>query len=318
MMHNSRTGVVFILFAMVGLCAVYETVVEAEQLPEVRELTYTWRGYKIHYRTAGDVQRGLDGDTSVIIFLHGFGASSFAWRHNLPVIAEQYKAVAPDLLGFGKSDKPQVEYSPDIWVNLVHEFARARDFSRVTLVGNGLGGLIAAEYVLKYPGEVDKLVLVNTLGLSYNLPRLQRFFTTPVIGEAAFRLLLRPANAARILRDAIYADPSKVTDDVVDGYYRPFLSPGAIDAYRYVGRRIFGWKLEERFKEINVPTLIVWGEDDRLTSIEDAVKLNNLIPNSTIVAIPGSGHCPHEETPEQFNEVLMRYLKRPGSGAVSE
>jgi len=317
-MRNGRTNVVLVLCAVVALCAVHHMVVRAAQLPEVRELTYTWRGYKIHYKTAGDVKRGTDGGTSVVIFLHGFGASSFAWRHNVPVVAERYKVVAPDLLGFGKSDKPQIEYSPDVWVNLVHEFARARDFESVTLVGNGLGGLIAAQYVLKYPGEVDKLVLVDTLGLSYNLPRLQRFFTMPVIGEPAFRLLLSPGNVARILRNGIYADPSKVTDDVVEGYYRPFLSPGAIDAYRYVGRRIFGWKLEERFKEITVPTLIVWGEDDRITSIEDAAELNNLISNSTIVPIPGAGHCPHEETPEQFNEVLLRYLRRPGSGAVAE
>lgn len=292
--------------------------VQAEQLPDVRELTYTWRGYQIYYRTAGGIERGDEASAPPVIFVHGFGASSFAWRHNLTVLAEQHKVVAPDLLGFGKSDKPRIEYSPEVWVNLVHEFARAQGYQKVTLVGNGLGGLLAAQFVLKFPDNVDKLVLVDALGLSYNLPRVQRLFTTPVIADPAFRLLFKPGNVARILRSRIYADGSKVTDEVVEGYYRPFLSPGAIDAYRYVGRRIFQWKLGERFKEIRVPTLIVWGEDDRITSIEDAVELNNLIPHSTIVAIPGTGHCPQEESPEQFNEILIRYLRRPSGASTAE
>ena len=293
-------------------------VAQSDQLPEVRELTYTWRGYRIYYKTAGEPKRVGDETAPPLIFVHGFGASSFAWRHNLPAVAEQHKVVALDLLGSGKSDKPRIEYSPDIWVNLINEFAQSHDYHKVTLIGNGLGGLIAAEFALKLPDKVDKLVLVDPLGQSYNLPRVRRLLNARLIGGPAFHLLFRKGNMARILKSGIYSDPDKVTDEVTEGYYRPFLSPGAIDAYRSIGRQIQQWKLGDRFKEIHVPTLIVWGENDSITPVEDAVELNKLIPNSTLVTVPGAGHCPHEESPEQFNETLVRYLKRPGAVAATD
>jgi pimeloyl-ACP methyl ester carboxylesterase len=318
MLNRKRTNIVLLGCAVLALQILRAGAAQSDQPPEVKELTYTWREYRIYYKTAGEQKRIEDEATTPLIFLHGFGASSFTWRHNLPVLAVQQKVVAPDLLGSGKSDKPRIEYSPDIWVNLVNEFAQSQDYQKVTLIGNGLGGLIAAEFALKFPDKVDKLVLVDPLGRSYNLPRGRRLLNARLIGGPAFRLLFRKNNIARILKGGIYSDPGKVTDDVAEGYYRPFLSPGAIDAYRSIGRRIPQWKLEDRFKEIDVPTLIVWGEDDMITPVEDAVELNKQIPNSTLVTVPGTGHCPHEESPAQFNETLIRFLKRPGGVVATD
>jgi len=287
---------------------------QAEQMPDVKELTYNWRGYKIYYKTAGRVKQPGEETAAPLIFLHGFGASSFTWRHNLLPLAERHKVVALDLLGFGKSDKPRIEYTPEIWVNLVNEFIRANHFPKVTLIGNDLGGLVAARFALKFPDKTEKLVLVDSLGLSYSLSRTQRIVCIPVIGRASFRLFFRRGYVGRVLRKSIYAEPHKVTEDVIEGHYRPFLSPGAAYAYRNVAKNIRQWELGDRFKEIAVPTLIVWGEDDRIAPIEDAAELTNLIPARTIVTIPGAGHYPHEESPQQFNSTLARYLERPASG----
>lgn len=318
MLNRKRMNTVLLGCAVLVLQISRVVAAQSDELPEVKELTYTWREYRIYYKTAGEPKRVGDEIAPPLIFLHGFGASSFAWRHNLPVLAAQHKVVALDLLGSGKSDKPRVEYSPDIWVNLVNEFAQSHDYQTVTLIGNGLGGLIAAQFALKFPDKVDKLVLVDSLGQSYNLPRGRRLLNARLIGGPAFRLLFRKSSVARILKGSIYSDPDKVTDEVAEGYYRPFLSPGAIDAYRRIGRQIPQWKLGDRFKEIAVPTLIVWGENDSITPVEDAVKLNKLITNSTLVTVPGAGHCPHEESPTKFNETLIRYLKRPGGVAASD
>jgi len=311
MLNTRRTNVVILACVVLALQIVRAAAAQSDQISEVKELTYTWREYRVYYKTAGEQERIEDDATTPLIFLHGFGASSFTWRHNLPVLAMQQKVVALDLLGSGKSDKPRIEYSPDIWVNLVNEFAQSQNYRQVTLIGNGLGGLVAAEFALKFPDKVDKLVLVDPLGWSYKLPRGRRLLNARLIGGPAFRLLCRKSNVARILKGGVYSDPDKVTDDVAEGYYRPFLSPGAIDAYRRIGRRLPKWKLGDRFKEIAVPALIVWGEDDIITPVADAVELNKLIPNSTLVTVPGAGHCPHEESPGQFNETLIRFLRRP-------
>ena len=315
----NRTRICSILLGCAAAASLWcGSILHAEEFPEVKELTYTWRQYRIYYKSAGEPKRVGDETAPPLVFLHGFGASSFAWRHNLAVLAEHHKVAALDLLGSGKSDKPRVDYSPDIWVNLVNEFARAQGYRKITLIGNGLGGLIAAEFALKFPDKVDKLVLVDPLGQSYQLSRGRRLLNARLLGGPAFRLLFRKSNVTSILKDSIYSDAEKVTDEVAEGYYRPFLSPGATDAYRRIGREIPQWKVGDRFKEINVPTLIVWGENDSITPVEDAVELNKLIPNSTLVTIPGAGHCPHEESPAQFNEALIRYLKRPGGVAGTE
>jgi len=290
---------------------------QAQELSQVKELTYNWRGYQVYYKTASPTTRAGGETAAPVIFLHGFGSSSFVWRENLAALAEQRKVVALDLLGFGKSDKPAIEYSPDVWVNLVHEFARANGFRKVALVGNDLGGLIAAEFALRFPDKTDKLVLVDSLGMSCNLSRTQRLFFKPVIGRASFRLFFRKGYVGRVLRNSVYGDPGLVTDEVIEGYHRPFRSPGAASAYRSVGRRMRQWRLGDRAKEIAVPTLIVWGEEDRVTPLTDAVELDSLIPNSTIVTVPGAGHYPQAEFPGQFNTYVLRYLKRPVGTSLS-
>jgi non-heme chloroperoxidase len=312
MLNRTRIYVILLVYAA-AVSLWCGSILHAQEFPEVKELTYTWRQYRIYYKSAGEQKRVGDETAPPLVFLHGFGASSFAWRHNLPVLAEHHKVVALDLLGSGKSDKPRVEYSPDIWVNLVNEFAQAQGYRKVKLIGNGLGGLIAAEFALKFPDKVDKLVLVDPLGRSYQLSRGRRLLNARLLGGPAFRLLFRKSNVTRILKESIYSDADKVTDEVAEGYYRPFLSPGATDAYRRIGREIPQWKVGDRFKDIRVPTLIVWGENDSITPVEDAVELNKLIPDSTLVTVPGAGHCPHEESPDQFNEALIRYLKRPSA-----
>jgi pimeloyl-ACP methyl ester carboxylesterase len=130
-------------FLLLG-CAIFAFLacqsIRAQELSQVKELTYNWRGYQVYYKTASPTTRAEGETAAPVIFLHGFGSSSFVWRENLAALAEQRKGVALDLLGFGKSDKPAIEYSPDVWVNLVHEFARANGFLKVALVGNDLGG----------------------------------------------------------------------------------------------------------------------------------------------------------------------------------
>jgi pimeloyl-ACP methyl ester carboxylesterase len=306
-----KSSVKFRLVGCAVLALLASRLIQAQELPQVKEITYNWRGYQVYYKTAGPTTRAEGETAAPVIFLHGFGSSSFVWRKNLAALAQARKVVALDLLGFGKSDKPAIEYSPDVWVNLVHEFARANGFPKVALVGSDLGGLIAAEFALRFPDKTEKLILVNSLGISCNLSRTQRLFFKPVIGRASFRLFFRAAYVGRVLRNSVYGDPQLVTDEVIQGYHRPFRSPGAASAYRNVGKRMRRWRLGARAKEITVPTLIVWGEDDRVTPLADAVELDSLIPNSTIATIPGAGHYPQAESPAPFNSYLSRYLRRP-------
>ena len=256
-------------------------------------------GTKMHYEEAGT------GET--ILLLHGFAASSSSWSAAIPALAHGHHVLAPDMPGFGFSDKPDVEYGNDLFVAATHEFLEKMGIARAILVGNSMGGGIAVQYVRKYPEQVSRLVLIDTAGVAEGFNTYQTLFK--LIFNPLTEIL--PPNRTMvglILKDVLYHDAGKVTASQIDQYYRPYTTAGAMRAATKTMDSFSGHFPESDFTGIGVPTLILWGANDRIFPVDTSETLLRLIPHSKREILSECGHTPQEEQPTGFLESLTRFL----------
>ena len=263
---------------------------------------------RMYYQKAGT------GDVPIVL-VHGFGASSFSWRENLNPIAEEgFTVYAPDMRGFGLSDKGwDKTMSQDAQADRLKAFMDAQGIDRAVLAGNSMGGGIVTNFALRYPDRVRGLVLVDPAiyggansGLAsalVQLPGLQRW------GQQVVRLILADNDRNADTIKSAWFDPSGVTPDVLSGYRRALQTPEWDISLLALMRDGASNNLGPRLGELKAPTLIVWGDHDTWISPTNAPKLNQDIVGSELAIIQDAGHVPHEEKPEEFNGVLIDFLK---------
>jgi 4,5:9,10-diseco-3-hydroxy-5,9,17-trioxoandrosta-1(10),2-diene-4-oate hydrolase len=269
------------------------------------------------YIKIGDVNTRywVEGDKgSNVVLIHGLGASADIWMHNISAIASGYRVYAPDLVGFGRSDKPDAQYAPSYMAAFINDFMTALNIENASIIGMSLGGGVALEYQLQHPGSVHKLVLVDSAGLGREMPLAMRLATAPVMGE----LMLSPSRAgmAFVLRHLVY-DPAVITDDLIDLYYELNFSQGAAKTVLAVLRAcatIRGARPDvldpviKNLGNIKIPTLIIWGREDRLFPVGDACFAREKIPDSYLYILERCGHMPNFERPGEFNSVVLNFL----------
>ena len=263
---------------------------------------------RMYYQKAGS------GDVPIVL-VHGFGASSFSWRENLDPIADAgFTVYAPDMRGFGLSDKGwDKSMSQDAQADRLKAFLDAQGIDRAVLAGNSMGGGIVTNFALRYPDRVRGLVLVDpaiyggmgggVVSALASLPGIQRW------GQHVVRLMLADSDRnANMIRSAWF-DPAGVTPEVLSGYRRALQTPDWDISLLALVRDGMSNNLGPRLKDLNVPTLIVWGEHDTWISPDNAPKLNADIAGSQLEIIPQAGHVPHEEKPEEFNRLVIDFVK---------
>ncbi len=255
----------------------------------------------IHYEQAGAPNR------TPVILLHGFGASSFSFRHNLAPLSQGRLVLAPDALGFGFSSKPTGgDYSALAEIKRLKSFMDSMDINEAVLIGNSMGGRNALLFTLEYPQKVSALVLINSAGHK-NENRDSPILRLPGVATMFLKIASsRPAVKA-ILRSVFY-DKDKVTPEVVKGYRLPLRLPGTPSVLRALSETESPIALTPRLPEITVPTLIIWGKHDPLFPLPDAEHYLN-IPNSTLIQIDEAGHLPHEEKPDEVNRLILDFLQ---------
>ena len=276
---------------------------EAQLFPAGTEFTARYLqvdGTRIRYI---DVGRGAP-----VVFLHGLGASMYAWRRNLAAVAAAgFRVIAFDNRGFGLSDKPPAPYDNAAYARLAIALMDSLRLTDVVLVGHSMGGAIAAQVAIEYPPRVRGLVLVGSAGLGAREPLLFRVARWPVLGPAALALRGR-GFTARLLRST-YFDPGKVTEADVDQYYAPVAQPEYGRALRGVLQQFRFTALEGRLDRIAVPTLVLWGEEDRWVPMKLGRALAAGITRSAFVSVPRAGHSVQEEAPDEVNHLVIRFLK---------
>jgi len=248
------------------------------------------------------------GHGAPVVFLHGLGASMYAWRKNLAAVAAAgFRVIAFDNRGFGLSDKPPAPYDNAAYARLVVTLMDSLRLSDAVLVGHSMGGAIAAQVAIDFPQRVRGLVLVGSAGLGAGEPLLFRMARWPVLGRMV--LALRGRGFTGRLLKATYFDRSKVTEADVDQYYAPVAQPEYGRALLGVLRQFRFDALKGRLDRIATPTVVLWGEEDRWVPIALGRALASGITRSAFVSVPRAGHSVQEEAPDEVNHLVIRFLK---------
>lgn len=242
----------------------------------------------IHYLEAGQ--------GPALVLVHGLGASAESWRDSMRLLAKGYRVIALDLPGYGKSDKPRGDYSIPHYAAVIGEFIDALGVDRVALAGNSMGGWMAVLAALERPEKVSHLILVNSAGL-------QRGKYPPV------NLNPGTKEEQKALMLALFADPSFVTPKAVDAQweYRKEIR-GTVNAM-LEALKAGAQPLDDRLKDIKVPTLIIWGRKDALIPAEFAERFARGIPGSRLAMIEDAGHLPQIEKPHAFSRAVRGFVR---------
>jgi pimeloyl-ACP methyl ester carboxylesterase len=287
--------------------------------PQVSQSIYwEWKSWRVHYVQAGTVGPNL-------VLIHGFGASTDHWRKNIEVLSAQYRVWAVDLLGFGRSQKPKITYSADLWRDQLRDFCAQVVQAPVFIAGNSLGGYISLCFAVDCPEWTEGLILLNCAGPFSENPAVQRpvwqqfmgnftrnVFKMPGVIEAvSFVLFMRTRNRDRIreILLKVYKDPTTVTDELIEDIYRPAFDEGALDVFSAVFKQPPGRKLDELLRTLQRPLLLLWGNADPWMTVSKAERCLTFYPEATLEWVD-AGHCPHDERPEEVNAAIDRWIKK--------
>lgn len=243
-----------------------------------------------------------------VVLLHGLGASMYAWRKNLaPIAAAGFRVIAFDNRGFGYSDEPATGYDNESYVRLTVTLLDSLRIPDAVLVGHSMGGAIAAQVAIEHPERVRGLVLIGSAGLGAREPLALRIARWPLVGGAMVALRGRGLTAS--LLKATYADPKKVTEADVDQYYAPTVQSGYGRALGRVLQQFRFDGLQGRLEHVAAPTLVLWGEEDRLVPLALGRMIAIGIPRAAFLSIPHAGHSVQEEAPDEVNRLIIKFLR---------
>jgi pimeloyl-ACP methyl ester carboxylesterase len=257
------------------------------------------------------------GEGPPLLFVHGLSGCLQNWLENIPHFARTHRAIAVDLPGFGSSPLPPWEISIPAFGRFLHDFCERIGVERCSLVGNSMGGFIASELAISEPERVDDLVLVSAAGITWARARREPAAMMARVGRAAAPFLLKVQTSGmrrRRLRRAafqgVFFDPLSLRREMLWENFVPAMnSPGYFDAMS----NLFGYDIRHRLEEIEVPTLIVWGRNDRVVPVPAALSYKKRIgDNAELVIFDRCGHVPQIERPVRFNRVVEDFLKRTG------
>ncbi len=250
-----------------------------------------------------------------ILLLHGFGGSSTNWIPVIPALAQEgYRVVTVDLKGFGLSEKKRDEdYTHPSQAEFVNSFVNKLELNKFTLVGHSMGGNIAMMYYQKYPEKVERLVLVSGAitdkvddnALNFNALKILDW---PIVREYVRVIMKLFYNESRISETFTSAMHKEVEIE------EPlFVNPTIFKGWEYVLIKITSTRdknvLQKPLEEVDVPTFLIWGEEDAWVPLSKGYYLQERIPNSQLEIIPGVGHLPMFEDPEEFIGILKKYVK---------
>ncbi|UZQ53407.1 alpha/beta fold hydrolase [Trichothermofontia sichuanensis B231] len=281
----------------------------------------TWRDQLIYYVQAGPSR----SQYPPLLLVHGFGASTDHWRKTIAGLQDEFAIWAIDLLGFGRSAKPNWEYSGDLWRDQLHDFITDVIRQPVVLVGNSLGGYASLCVAAQRPNSACGLVLLNSAGpfsdseptqppsLWQTLRRrtLQTLFQQDWVSYLIFQYTRRRSTIRKTLQK-VYLDQSAVTDQLVEDIYRPACDPGAAQVFASIFRTPQGEWVDTLLRDLRHPLLLLWGEGDPWMDVNKrSAQFRQHYPHLENLQehfLP-AGHCPHDELPDQVNQYLRDWIK---------
>ena len=263
------------------------------------------------------VDMNSDPTRPALIFIHGLSGCWQNWLEQLPYFARDHRVIAVDLPGFGQSEMPAEEISMSGYAEAIDALMTELGIDSARIVGNSMGGFIGAELAIQHPARVERLVLVAAAGLSIESIRTERkkglrhraenivFFGLGHIAAHSHQVALR-ARLRHALLLIVAAHPSKLPGPLAAQQVLGSGKPGFSDALEAMCR----YPLRDRLQKITCPTLIIWGDKDRLVPLKDAAIFQKLIPDSRKIVYEDTGHVSMMERPARFNEDVRAFLQK--------
>ncbi|HEY9762854.1 MAG TPA: alpha/beta fold hydrolase [Trichocoleus sp.] len=284
--------------------------------------TWFWRDQAVNYVKAGNGQ----ANRPPLLLIHGFGASTDHWRKNIWGLEADFEVWAIDMLGFGRSAKPDWEYGGALWQAQINDFITEVIGRPTVLAGNSLGGYASLCVAANHPESVAGVVLLNSAGpfeetqdqaqegsfRSTVTRALQTFMLQPLPSWMLFQYVRQRSTIRRTL-EQVYMDKSAITEQLIDDIERPANDPGAAQVFVSVFKAPRGETINSLLAKMTCPILLLWGEGDpwmnsRVRSVQFRQHYSNLKEHFL-----HAGHCPHDEVPDQVNALIRDWvLNLPG------
>ncbi len=302
--------------AAFGLAALYNAATARDSQPLENVLggedeEIRWRGHRLSYTR--------HGAGSPVLLLHGIyaGASSLEWRHTVRSLAERHEVFAVDLLGFGRSDRPDLRYSPALIQSMIAELADQLGGGASAVVASSLTAAHVVASAVRNPRVFTALALVGPTGVSQlrdgaSTPRIAAgsSLDVPVLGSTLYNALTSSASV-RYFLEQVYSDDRLVTDDLVESYVASARQPGGRHAVKaFVSGRL-NVDIRASLKRLHQPVLLIWGEQASQNSVEHAHAFRVLAPAAQFLLVPNAGDLPQDERPARVNSALLRFLATP-------
>ena len=284
-------------------------------MPALEKRSATIHGHEVSYRIGGpDPSEGAP----VLLLIHGMAGSSATWREVGPALAKEYTVIAPDLLGHGASAKPRHDYSLGGFASGLRDLMVTLQIDQATIIGQSLGGGVAMQFAYQHPERCERLVLVNSGGLGPDVSWILRALTLPgaeYLMPVLFPSFVRDAGDALRRKLGSFGLRAPHVEEEWRGY-ASLTDPETRQAFIKTLRAVIdlgGQSVsahDRLYLAELLPTLIVWGEKDRIIPVEHAHAAHAAMPGSELALFEHSGHFPHVEEPQRFLEVLTDFLER--------
>lgn len=289
-----------------------ETETRDQQTPPIESRWVTVDGLRIHYLVAGEAG-------SPVVLLHGAGVDSarLSWELAIGPLAREHLVFAPDLPGYGQSDKPDVRYNAEFYINFLAHLLDAWQLPKVSLVGLSMGGAIVLGFTLAHPERVDRLVPVDPYGIMPKVAwhRTSYLYVHSPLNELSYWLFRQSRSMVRwSLLASLVSSPERLSDQLVDEVYDASKDPQAGKAFSSFQRHDLTWNglrtnYLDRLAEIKAPTLFIHGEKDPGVPLIYAQQAHKRVKGSRLHVMQGCLHWPMRDRPDEFNRVMAEFLR---------
>ena len=239
---------------------------------------------------------------SNIVLIHGLGGFAERWSAVIPLLSKKYHVIALDLPGYGYSDKPSIDYTPEFFLKFIFDFLDSIGIRKTHMVGTSLGGQIVAECAITQNKMIEKIALVCPAGIMKG--------STPTLDAYSMAALYPSYDTVRTAYEMMTGSNKKVPDDTIENFIKRMTQPNAKMAFMST---ILALKnappITKRLSNIMVPTLLIWGKLDAMIPVKYANDFASSIKNCRLEIMENCGHTPHIEEPVKFSQSVLNFLR---------
>ncbi len=316
-MKSHFLGKILVLMALVAGLALSGCAVMDKNIPGWAQYRTSDQSHELRLASSST------GTGEPVLLIHGFGASSYSWRHIIEPLAQKYQVITIDLKGFGDSPKPRDEaYSVYEQARLVRNFILENDLKNLHIVGHSYGGGVALAVSIylaaSHPDVQKSLVLMDNIAYPQELPEFVKVLATPVLGPLLIHTLPDTLQVKALLKK-VYFDDELIPQSAIDHYAANLAKPNAKYATLTTARQILPADLQEfsnNYANLKIPTLIVWSREDEIVPVAIGQRLHEDLPNSKLVVLSDVGHAVQEEKPALLLPHLRSFLEAESNRAA--